>query len=55
MDEALEGEEDPLPKEVKEEIKLISKLSTLPPFLAGIYDDMKDDELAVEVAGLDGG
>ena len=47
-------EGDPLPKEeVKEEMKLISELTALPPFLAGVYNNMKDDELMVEVAGLD--
>ena len=37
LDGALKREEDPGPKEeVKEEMKLISELSTPPPFLAGI-------------------
>ena len=46
--EALEGEGDPLPKEeVKEEMKLISELTALPPFLASVYNNMKDNELAV--------
>ena len=54
-DGAFKGAEDTFPKEeVKEEMKLISELSTLPPFLVGTCGSVGRGEHGVEVAGLDG-